>query len=102
MGRTKKKTKRKNENRYVLDVKLRTDDLRKQRVRVASSILTVVFGTLFILFVAWRGVDWALDEFVYQNPAFAIHKFETQTDGSLAVPLSCNGRACVSDRTCWR
>lgn len=70
----------------LLNVKLRTDQLKKQRKVIVTGGVSVVFAVAFILFLASRGIDWALAEFVYQNPAFAIRKIEISTDGYLNQP----------------
>jgi len=79
----KKVANRRKRERNVLDVKLRSDQLGRQRTRVTYTVLSTLFGVLFIVFLAWRGVDWTLNEFVYTNPAFSIRKVEVTTDGYL-------------------
>ena len=79
----KKVANRRKRERNVLDVKLRSDQLVQQRTRVTYTVLSTLFGILFIVFLAWRGVDWTLNEFVYTNPAFSIRKVEVTTDGYL-------------------
>jgi cell division septal protein FtsQ len=74
---------RRKKDRNVLDVKLRNDQLRKQRTKIASGFFSVLFVVAAIVLVAWRGVDWSLSEFVYRNPAFAIRDIEVTTDGYL-------------------
>ena len=82
--------KRKPKNRrlgreHVLDVKLRSSQVRAARTRMAVMALGAVFGTVFGLYLLWRGGEWALDRWVYENPAFAIQHIEVQTDGVLPV-----------------
>jgi len=67
-----------------LDVKLRVDQLRKDRNRFAIVAISVGLGTVFSLYLLWRGGEWCLDKFVYDNPAFAIEQVEVQTDGIIA------------------
>jgi cell division septal protein FtsQ len=79
----------KNRNRrigrdYVLDVKLRSDQVRATRVRWATIVFCLVFGTFFGLYLVWRTGELLLDKFVYKNPDFAIQNIEVQTDGVLA------------------
>jgi len=81
--------KRLNRNRrrspgQTLDVKLRADELRKDRNRFAAVTIIVGLGTVFGLYLLWRIGDWSLDKFVYDNPAFAIEQVEVQTDGIIA------------------
>jgi POTRA domain, FtsQ-type len=69
---------------YVLDVKLRSSRVRSARLRLAALSVTVVFALVAGVFLAWRGGNWALDQLVYQNKAFAIDSIQIQTDGVLA------------------
>jgi cell division septal protein FtsQ len=69
---------------HVLDVKLRSDQVRATRTRLASIALGVTFGTMFGLYLLWRTGEWALDKFVYENSTFAIQSIEVQTDGVIA------------------
>jgi cell division septal protein FtsQ len=70
---------------HVLDVKLRSDQVRQARMRWGVVALGVTLGTGFGLYVLWRAGDWALNKLVYQNPAFAIREVEVQTDGVIAA-----------------
>jgi cell division septal protein FtsQ len=70
---------------YVLDVKLSARQRRESRLRR----LTLFLGSSFILFltvfIVWRGGDWLLRRFVYENPAFAIRALQIETDGVLST-----------------
>jgi len=66
---------------HVLDVKLRSGQVRATRTRLAAMAFGVLFGTVFGLYLFWRAGEWALDYFVYTNPEFAIRRIEVQTDG---------------------
>lgn len=82
--------KRKPKNRrlgraHVLDVKLRSTQVRAARTRMAAWGLGTVFVTVLGVYLLWRGGDWALDCLVYENKAFAIQQIDLQTDGVLAV-----------------
>jgi len=70
---------------HVLDVKLRSDQLRKSRLRLVSLGCGVLFGTVFGAYVLWRAGDWALNRLVYENPAFAIQEVEVQNRGVIAA-----------------
>src|SRR5882672_10466865 len=79
----------KNRNRrfdrgHVLDVRLRSDQVRATRVRLVSAVFAVVFGTFFGLYLVWRTGELILDKFVYENADFAIQSVEVQTDGVIA------------------
>lgn len=66
---------------HVLDVKLRSGQVRATRARLAAMAFAVLFGTVFGLYLFWRAGEWALDYFVYENPEFAIRHIDVQTDG---------------------
>lgn len=55
------------------------------RVRVATLAASLSLGTIFAVYVAWRCGTWALDHFVYENPAFRIEQIDLTTDGVLAT-----------------
>lgn len=81
----KRKTKNRRLNRgHVLDVKLRSDQVRATRARMVGLGLGVLFGTVFGLYLLWRTGEWALDKFVYENSTFAIENIVMQTDGVIA------------------
>ncbi|HMP82466.1 MAG TPA: FtsQ-type POTRA domain-containing protein [Verrucomicrobiota bacterium] len=69
---------------HVLDVKLRSDQVRATRVRLLTKLFGVIFGVTFGLYVLWRAGDWALDRLVYENPSFAIQQVEVETDGVIS------------------
>src|SRR5450755_3384609 len=69
---------------HVLDVKLRSDQVRATRMRLATVMMSVLFGTVFGLYLLWRTGGWALDKFVYENSDFAIQRVDVQTDGVIA------------------
>ena len=70
---------------YVLDVKLRSSQVRAARLRVGSLAVTGLLATGLSLFVLWRAGEWALNRFVYQNKAFALDEIDVQTDGVIGV-----------------
>jgi len=70
--------------RHVLDVKLRSRQVRATRLRLGAVALAVTFGTVFGLYLFWRAGEWALDKFVYENSEFAIRHIDVQTDGVIA------------------
>jgi cell division protein FtsQ len=69
---------------HVLDVKLRSDQVRATRVRMALILLLIPACTIFGLYLLWRTGEWALDKFVYQNSEFAVQHVEVKTDGVIA------------------
>jgi len=66
---------------HLLDVKLRSDQVRATRTRLAAVGFCVLFGTVFGLYLFWRAGEWALDKFIFDNPEFAIQNIQVQTDG---------------------
>lgn len=68
----------------VLDVKLRSDQVRATRNRLALRTLFLVGGTFFGLYLLWCVGQWGLNVFVYQNPDFAIREVQVHTDGVIA------------------
>jgi cell division septal protein FtsQ len=82
--------KRKPKNRrferdHILDVKLRSSQRRQLRFRQASFLLGGAFSIFFGLFGAWRGGEWLIRHFLTENPAFAIHQLDVQTDGIISI-----------------
>ncbi len=68
----------------MLDVKLRSSQVRASRARMAAVALGVVFGVVLGAFLLWRAGQWTLDCLVYENKAFKIDVIDIQTDGVLA------------------
>ena len=66
---------------HVLDVKLRSSQVRATRMRLAAVALTVTCGAVLGLYALWRVGGWALDQLVYENKTFAIQQMDIQTDG---------------------
>src|ERR1051325_11400345 len=68
----------------VLDVKLRSSQVRAARLRLVSIALGVLFGTAFGLYLIWRTGSWALGKLGYENASFAILQVEVETDGVIS------------------
>ena len=66
---------------HVLDVRLRSEQVRATRTRLALMAVSVPAVTIFGLYLLWRTGEWALDKFVYENAEFAIQRVDVQTDG---------------------
>jgi cell division septal protein FtsQ len=69
----------------VLDVKLRSSQVRAARTRFTAISLGAVFATVFGLYLVYRAGEWALNRLVYENKAFAIEEVDVQTDGVISV-----------------
>lgn len=65
----------------MLDVKLRSDQVRATRIRLAVMAVSVPAFTIFGLYLLWRAGDWTLDKLVYENAEFSIQRVDVQTDG---------------------
>lgn len=83
------KRKQGNKNRrlhrhHVLDVKLRSDQIRANRLRLARISFVILLGTFVGLYLLWRAGELALNTFVYENPDFAVETIDAQTDGKIA------------------
>ncbi len=70
--------------KYVLDVKLRSRQVRATRLRLGAVALAVTFGTVFGLYLLWRTGEWTLNKLVYENSEFAIRRVDVQTDGVIS------------------
>jgi hypothetical protein len=82
---TKKKKNRRFGRVHVLDVKLRSQQARAIRLRLASRIIGGLLGSVAGLFLLWQGGNWLLKCFVFENTAFAISSIQVQTDGDIPV-----------------
>ena len=81
--------KRKSKNRrlgnsHVLDVKLRSDQVRASRMRLAAAAFGLAFATIFGFFLVWRAGEFALSRFIYENKSFAVQEIDVQTDGVIS------------------
>ena len=82
--------KRKPKNRrlgrdQVLDVKLRSSQVRAARTRMVAIVLGAAFAAIFGLYLAYRTSNWVLNRLVYENKAFAIQELDVQTDGVISL-----------------
>src|SRR5579859_7617799 len=70
---------------FVLDVKLRSSQVRATRIRLAALALGSLFAGIAGLYLIWRASEWALNAVLYENPAFAVQEIKIQTDGVIAL-----------------
>ena len=68
----------------VLDVKLRSDQVRAGRLRLVMLLFFVITGTFLGVYLLWLTGELALDWLVYRNPDFAIQQVQIHTDGVIA------------------
>ena len=69
----------------VLEVKLRSSQVRAGRIRFGTLAVATVMGVLFGSYLLWRSGDWLLRRLVYENSAFAVQDLDVQTDGVIAI-----------------
>jgi cell division septal protein FtsQ len=69
---------------HVLDVKLRSDQVRSTRLRVTAVALGFVFATIVGFYAIWRAGNFALNRLVYENSSFAVQEIDVHTDGVIA------------------
>jgi hypothetical protein len=69
----------------ILDVRVSAVQRRRTWLRRLGVLLGLAFGVSIVVFTAWRGGEWALRRYVYENPVFAIHRLSIETDGVLSV-----------------
>jgi cell division septal protein FtsQ len=80
----RKQTNRRLGRVHVLDVKLRSDQVRRARVRAGGLVLAGFLGLGLGGMALWWGGNWALNQLVYENSTFAIRQIEVQTDGVIS------------------
>jgi cell division septal protein FtsQ len=69
---------------HLLDVKLRSSQVRAARLRMAAVALGVVFAAVLSIYLFWRAGQLALNRLLYTNRSFAIQTIEVETDGIIA------------------
>lgn len=83
--RKRKTTNRRLGRVRVLDVKLRSSQVRAVRARRVIIALGVCFGTVFGLYAIWCLGEFTLNKLVYENKSFAIQQVDVQTDGVISA-----------------
>ena len=83
--RRKPRNRRHHDRGNVLNVKLRADQERAGRFRVAAVLVGLVFATVFGFYLVWNVGEWAMQRLVYENKSFAIREIDVQTDGVVSV-----------------
>ena len=69
---------------FVLDVKLRSSQVRARRMRIVAVLLGGFFLAAGSVYLAWQASEWVLKVFLYENNAFAIKDIDVETDGVIA------------------
>jgi cell division septal protein FtsQ len=70
---------------YVLDVKLRSSQVRAARTRKFVVAGAVVLTLAMSAYLLWRVGAWTMDRLVYENQAFSIGEIDLQTDGVIGT-----------------
>ena len=70
--------------RQVLDVKLSSEQKQSTRIRWFGVAFGAAAVAMLVLFGIWRGGDWAMQQFIYRNSAFAVRDIQVETDGVIA------------------
>jgi hypothetical protein len=81
----KSRNRRPGREQHVLDVKLRSDQVRATRLRLGAVGLGMTIATLAGFFLIWRAGAWTLDRLIYENPAFAVERIDVKTDGVVSA-----------------
>src|SRR5437588_10161681 len=63
----------------VLDLKLRTKEIRAARVRLATTAVGLSLRTVMGLYLLLPAGEWALEELVFKSDASAIRGLDNQT-----------------------
>jgi hypothetical protein len=79
------RNRRSGREQHVLDVKLRSDQVRATRLRLGTIGLGLLIATLAGFFVIWRAGSWTLDCLMYKNSAFAVERIDVKTDGVISM-----------------
>ena len=82
--RRKDKNRRHERPQHVLDVKLRASQRQQLRLRRGVMLLGLPLCLFLGAYGAWRGGGYAIEQLIENNPAFAIHQIDVQTDGAIA------------------
>lgn len=69
---------------FVLDVRLRSSQVRAQRARMVAVFLGGFFLVVAAIYLGWRATEAALNLLLYENKAFAVQDIDVQTDGVIA------------------
>jgi cell division septal protein FtsQ len=82
--RKRRTTNRRLGRAHVLDVKLRSSQVRAARARRVIIAVGICFCTVFGLYALWCLGEFSLNKLVYENKSFAIRQIDAQTDGVIS------------------
>ncbi len=79
-------TLRRKSSHHLLEVKMRTDTLRRQKNRKIVGVLLKVTCCLLLLCGAYFGGAFLLDKFFFKNPDYNIQKIQASLDDVVTLP----------------
>ncbi len=79
-------TLRRKSSHHLLEVKMRTDSVRRQKNRKFFEIFFKVVCLLVLLIGTYFGGSFLLDKFFFKNPDYNIQKIQTSLDDVLTLP----------------
>lgn len=77
----KKENRKRHKKENVLDVKARSDSVSRRRLQIVFMALSFCAGIIGSAWGIWKGGEYLLNRFVYDNKSFAIRKIEIQSNG---------------------
>jgi len=87
MAFTRQHKNRRLARRNVLDVRMRTLEVRGARNRLIAAACILAVSAAGALYGLWIAGQWVVDELVFQNPAFAVRQLEIDTGQTLPPEL---------------
>lgn len=77
----KKENRKRTKKENVLDVKARSDSTARRRAQIVVMALSFCLGIIGSAWGVWKGGEYLLNRFVYDNKSFAIRKIEIRSNG---------------------
>ena len=82
---TRNQVNRRVERRSGLQVRVRTQVAQAQTARRVGAVFFSIVGTLLALLVFWRGGEWVLHNFLFDDQSYGLRKVDIATDGLLTA-----------------
>lgn len=73
-------------SRHLLEVKIRTDTVRRQRTRKIYGVLVKMMFLLVLLISSYFGGRLLIDKFFFKNPDYNVKHLDVSLDGVMTVP----------------
>jgi cell division protein FtsQ len=80
------RNRKKKRNKYLLDVKVRTEGQMRHRLRWLTAVLVAVAVVGMVSFGVTRGMKWVGAKLVFENPRFMVREVVVENDGGLTPP----------------